>query len=218
MKTLLILGTGGQAKAVWDAANSQYDRVIFLSNETVGSSFCGCPAFFSADIDPVDLDVHFDEAIVAIGNNKLRWELTKRLTKQGYALATVIHPTAYVSPGASVALGSCVLANASVNASASIGPACVINTGAVVDRDCVLRNAVSVSPKAALGGGVKVGSFAWICIGACVSHELHIGAGSIVAAGAAVIADVPSDVLVAGVPAEIKKRLPPSDPYGSARA
>ena len=36
---------------------------------------------------------------------------------------------------------------------------------------------------------------------------VKVGARSIVAAGATVIADVPEDVLVAGVPAVIKKTL-----------
>ena len=44
-------------------------------------------------------------------------------------------------------------------------------------------------------------------LGACVLDELYIGAGSIVAAGAVVIESVPPGVMVAGVPATLRKHL-----------
>jgi len=42
-------------------------------------------------------------------------------------------------------------------------------------------------------------------------NNCNVGNGSVVAGGAVVIRDVPNDVLVAGVPALIKKELPVDD-------
>lgn len=54
---------------------------------------------------------------------------------------------------------------------------------------------------------ITVGDNVWICANAVVIEGVKIGNNSVVAAGAVVIKDVPDNVLVAGVPAKIKKRL-----------
>lgn len=54
---------------------------------------------------------------------------------------------------------------------------------------------------------VEIGDGAWIGAGAIILPGVTVGAGAVVAAGAVVTSDVPEDVLVAGVPARVKKRL-----------
>lgn len=58
---------------------------------------------------------------------------------------------------------------------------------------------------------VHIGDDVWIGTGAIILPGVKIGSRSIVAAGAVVNRDVPEDVLVAGVPARIVKRLPPAE-------
>jgi maltose O-acetyltransferase len=47
----------------------------------------------------------------------------------------------------------------------------------------------------------------WIGFGATILHGVTVGKGSIIAAGSVVIKNVPSQVIVAGVPAKVKKCL-----------
>ncbi|WP_162621808.1 acyltransferase [Microbacterium suaedae] len=54
---------------------------------------------------------------------------------------------------------------------------------------------------------ISIGDGSWVGASATILGGVTIGAGSIVAAGAIVTADVPDDVLVAGVPAKIVRRL-----------
>lgn len=54
---------------------------------------------------------------------------------------------------------------------------------------------------------IIIGRDVWIGARATILPGVHIGDYSVVAAGAVVTKDVPSGVVVAGVPAEIKKRL-----------
>jgi maltose O-acetyltransferase len=59
------------------------------------------------------------------------------------------------------------------------------------------------------GRDVSIGPGSWIGVGSCVLPGAKIGAGSVVAAGSVVIAgDYPSNVLLAGVPAHVKRALP----------
>lgn len=54
---------------------------------------------------------------------------------------------------------------------------------------------------------IVINNGCWIGASSRILGGVNIGAGSIVAAGSIVIHDVPADVLVAGVPAVIKKNL-----------
>ncbi|MDR3312937.1 MAG: acetyltransferase [Oscillospiraceae bacterium] len=208
--TLLILGTGGHAQSVWEAARHQYRRILFLSNDPTilaAGEFCGCPAFYDAENNALALHEPFDAAIVAIGENYKRLALTGDLFDRNIPLATVIHPTASVSAAADVQPGSCILAQAAVNAFASMGRACIINTGAVVEHGCRLGAGVHLSPRAALGGNTTLGDCAWMCIGAVAAHNITIGEGSVIAANAAVVSAIPPRVLAAGVPARVKRHF-----------
>jgi len=99
------------------------------------------------------------------------------------------------------------MAGAVVHVNAVIGKGCIINTSSSVDHDCILEDGVHISPGAHIGGSVSIGKYTWVCIGSCIANNIKIGRNVIVAAGAAVIKDVPDNVMVAGVPAILKKKM-----------
>lgn len=63
------------------------------------------------------------------------------------------------------------------------------------------------SERVQLGKKIEIGDNVWICANAVIIEGVKIGNNSVVAAGAVVIKDVPDNVLVAGVPSKVKKRL-----------
>ena len=151
---------------------------------------------------------NFDEVVVAIGNNKARLDLSLKYSSQGIRLATIIHPTAVISKYAEIGEGTVVFANSVVNPFAKIGKACIINTGSIIEHDCILEDGVHISPNAAMGGTVSIGKNTWVCVGSNISNNIKIGKNVIIGAGSAVLNNVPDSVLVAGIPAIIKKKLP----------
>ncbi len=54
---------------------------------------------------------------------------------------------------------------------------------------------------------ISVGSDVWIGVGAIILPGVKIGNGSVIAAGAVVTKDVPSNVVVGGIPASIIKKI-----------
>lgn len=54
---------------------------------------------------------------------------------------------------------------------------------------------------------ISIGDDCWFGAGAMVMPGVTVGDRCVVAAGSVVTRDVPSDSLVAGVPAEVKRRL-----------
>lgn len=89
----------------------------------------------------------------------------------------------------------------------------------VIGKNCDISNRVNFilgtheigisSHRASTGYGkdIFVGDGVWIGFGASILPGVHVGNGAIIAAGAVVVKDVPSNTLVAGCPAVVKRDL-----------
>lgn len=203
-RLLIIGGGGGHGAVVAEAAaeSGRWSEIIFLDDNVSETQVLEFPIVGTLSELSDFLDEN-TETLVAIGDNRRRLELLDLISRNGSALATVIHPTAYISRSAKIASGTVACAGVVVNARASIGSGCILNTGATIDHDCVIARGAHISPGANLAGIVKVGECSWVGIGASVKEEITIGRDSIVGAGAAVVADVGDGVSVGGVPARI---------------
>lgn len=90
--------------------------------------------------------------ILAFGNNEFRLQWCEQITKAGGSLATIIHPSAYVSPKARIRAGVVILPYAMVNTGTIVNEGCIINIGAIVDHDCILEPGVHIVPGAIVKG------------------------------------------------------------------
>lgn len=202
MNRLAILGASGHGKVVADCAEcGGWREIVFFDDAWPGVSLNGRWSVIGATQSLLDSLSEYDGVLVAIGNNRIRYDKSAQLDHAGAKLVTVVHPAAQVSRYAHIGNGSVVFAGAVVNVDAVIGNAGIVNTGATVDHDCNLGKAVHVSPGAHLAGGVSVGDRSWIGIGASVRQMISIGADVVVGAGAAVVRDVADGQTVVGVPA-----------------
>ena len=202
MNALLIIGAGGHGKVVADTALLVgWEKVAFLDDR---AATLGSPLGFPIVGTLHELDAQssaYSHAIVAVGDAKLRLQLTDRCRRSGLEVVSVVHPTAYVSKFASIGPGCAVFAHAAINACAELGTACIVNTGATVDHDCLIGDGVHICPGAHLAGEVRVGDRSWIGIVAAVRQGITIGRDVTVGAGAAVVEDVADNLTVVGVPA-----------------
>lgn len=202
MKRLAIIGGGGHGKVVADCAELLgWNHIQFFDDLW--------PDLLMNEIWPVsgksdsffNRVSEFDGCVVAIGNNRVRLALSKKIIDKGFQLATLIHPSAIISRYSHISNGTVVFAGAVINPGTKIGIASIINTSASVDHDCILGDAVHISPGAHIAGGVTIGDYSWIGIGASIKQTIHIGNEVIVGAGAAVVKNVATGKTVIGVPA-----------------
>jgi len=201
MTSLLILGAGGHARVVADAAmESGFEKVGLIDDAASETSSGPFPIVGRSD-DLQRLLPDWQAAIVGIGDNRRRLELLLGLRSLGFLTPSVIHPRAAVSRHANLAGGVFVAAGAVINFGATIGDSVIINTGATVDHDCILAAGVHISPGAHLGGNVTVGERSWIGVGASVRHGIRIGADAIVGAGAVVVRELAGGGTYVGSPA-----------------
>jgi sugar O-acyltransferase (sialic acid O-acetyltransferase NeuD family) len=202
---LLILGAGGHGKVVSEIAQlmKQWEEIAFLDDREDISEVLGIPIVGKLADLPA-LKSEYEYAFVAIGSNTARLKWTEKLNQYAFKIPILIHPSSTVSGKSTIGEGTVIMAGAVINTDAIIGRSCIINTASTIDHDCILQDGVHTSPGTHLGGTVKIGERTWICIGATIINNINIGCDSVIAAGAVVTRDVPSNVLVAGVPAFIK--------------
>jgi sugar O-acyltransferase (sialic acid O-acetyltransferase NeuD family) len=139
--------------------------------------------------------------IVAIGNSRVRVRVAEQLRASGMRLVSAIHPLASIASTATLGDHLIIGARAIVCVHASIDDHCVLSTGSIVEHDNQLDRGVFLHPAVRLAGGVRVGEYATLGIGASVIPYRKVGRGARVEAGAVVIQDVIPGSVVAGAPA-----------------
>ena len=212
MSTPVIgLGAGGHARVAIEALrlDGSYELVGLLDRDPnlVGKEVLGVPVLGTDELLPtLTKEIHcFFIGLGSIGNTKPRQRLFEYATSLGMSSINIIHPQSIISPSAVIKDGVVILAGAIINSGVSIGTNVIIYTGAIVEHDCRIGDHVVISPGACLCGSVYVGDGAHIGAGATILQGIKIEANSIVGAGAVVLEDVPSGVIVVGVPAKIIK-------------
>lgn len=146
MKRLIILGSGGYGHTVADVAEQLGYRIVFLDD--------------ADSVHPLStFSIYIDDNtsfIPAFGNNAFRMEWIKRIEESGGKLATLIHPTAYISPKASIGCATVVLPHAIVNTDVMVKKGCIINLGAILDHGCIIEEGVHVCLGAIVKGENRI--------------------------------------------------------------
>ena len=209
MKRLLIWGASDQAVVTLDCAQAMqmYGQIDLMGITTQKiRRFAQHRVMMEENVIHAKLFHAYDEVIVATGDNRLRQIRLLILEEYGIPIATIIHPSAIISPTAQVNCGSTILANAVIHTLARIGTGCIINTGAIVEHDCVIKDFVNMSPNCAMAGHCSVESRAFLGIGSTLSPAVTIGEDAVIGAGAVVLTDIPAHATAVGVPAKIIKQ------------
>lgn len=193
---LLIVGAGGHAKVVLEAAvRLGFEIAGVIGQPGRATELLGFP--ISGDMSGIDADGF----IAATGDNASRARTYEECLARGLEPTTVVHPSAVIGDDVTLGAGTFVAAGVVVNVGVWIGENAVLNTGCTIDHDCRIGDHAHVGPGASLCGGVQVGSGALVGVGSSVVPCACIGEWSVVGAGAAVVGDLPAEMICTGVPA-----------------
>ena len=199
---VLVIGAGGHAKVVIEAARAAGHHVVgLIAPDPVGTRVLGAAVLGDDDILARLHAGGLVEAVVALGDNRRRDAMQAVLQSLGYALPPIVHPTAWLSPSARLGAGTVVLQQAAISAEAMIGCGVIINSAAVVEHDAEIGDFAHVAPGVALAGRVRIGARSLVGVGSAVRPGVAIGADVVVGAGSVVVADVADGLTVVGCPA-----------------
>ena len=158
---LVILGAGGFGRTIADIVEQigSHSEICFLDDKSTDPHVVGKLEDFR------EFQGSNTEFYPAFGNNTFRLMWLDRLEAAGCRIATIIHPSAYVSPKAVIDHGTAILPRAMINTDCHIERGCILNMGALIDHGCILSEGTHV------------------CIGGIVKAENRIPAGLKIEAG-----------------------------------
>lgn len=187
MKPIIIIGSGGHAKAVAEAVKlgDEYNIKGFVDSnpDRVGINIMGENVIAALeDIEEIkkEFSPYF---VVAIGKNETRELIYIKLKDIGLKPATVIHPFASIAPSAKIGTGTVVLRSVVVGVDVKIGSNVILGTGCIIDHDCEVGDNTHIAVGTSLGGLCKIGNKVWIGIGASIAPSVVIADNSIVPVG-----------------------------------
>jgi sugar O-acyltransferase (sialic acid O-acetyltransferase NeuD family) len=204
---IVIIGAGGHGKVTLDILqySSSVKVIGFIDDEDSHDKVInGVPVLGDvAALPRLIQEKRIEGGIIALGNRKVRAALFEHLKEMGLKPVNAVHPRAVIAKTVRMGDGVMIAAGAIINTDSVIGDDVIINTGATIDHDNMIGDHVNIQPGGNLGGAVTVKAYTEVGIGATVIQNISIGEGSTIAAGAAIISDVPDNVTVVGVPGKI---------------
>lgn len=194
-KKLAIIGAGGHGKVVGEIASlNDYKVINFFDDKK--NEIKEFPFNISGSFNYLKEHLNdYDAFFVAIGENKIRFNITEWLKEKNMNIINLTHPKSTVSKFSSLGLGTCVMANAVVNPGTLIKEGVIINTSASIDHDCVIEDFAHVSPNCSLSGNVKIGKLSHLGSGTSVHPGIRIGQNVRTAVGSKVFKNILDDTV-----------------------
>lgn len=210
MKQLIIIGASAMGREAFFYAREMspgFNIKGFLdSRKDILSNYEGYPPVIG---DLWSYHIQKDDVFVcAVGDPDAKMAYVKAIEEQGGEFVSIIHPTAYVAPNAKIGEGSIIAPNSCVSADVTIGDHTIINVNASVSHDCVIGCGSSISPGCSIAGWCKIGERAFLGTGAVVIPHIVLGnEGKVFVAAGATVTRSFGKGLIAGVPAELKRKI-----------
>ena len=194
-KKLAIIGAGGHGKVVGEIALlNQYEIITFFDDKE--NEIKEFPFTISGSLDYLKAHLkNYDAFFVAIGENKIRFNIIEWLKKNKMNIVSLVHPRSTISKFSSLGIGTCVMANAVINAGTLIKDGVIINSSASIDHDCVIENFAHISPNCSLSGSVRIGKFSHLGTGTSIHPGINIGNNVKTAVGSKVFKDILDDTV-----------------------
>ena len=115
--------------------------------------------------------------------------------------ATVVHPTARVSPLATIGRNVLVMAGAVITSNAVIGDHVCILPNTVIHHDVTVGDWTLIGSNVTIAGGTAIGENCYVGSATSIMNGLQIGDRSLIGLGSNVIRSCPADSRLAGNPA-----------------
>jgi sugar O-acyltransferase (sialic acid O-acetyltransferase NeuD family) len=203
---MILIGYSGHAFVVYGIVTAAGKKITgYCDNEEKKYNPFVLQYFGKENSDAAVTAFKTEEFFIAIGDNAIREKIFNALSNKSLHPANAIHPSAVIDGSVSIAAhGVMIAAHATINPLAKIGTGTICNTGCIIEHECVVGNFAHIAPGAVLCGNVKIGNNTFVGANAVIKQGIVIGNNVMIGAGAVVLKNVPDNVTVIGVPAQIK--------------
>ncbi len=182
-----------------DARSSRAsNRFVF----PLGDTYRGLPIIYGDDWPAKLKKAGVREIICALPNPEDRSILYETSRRHGFAVPSIIHPSAVVLSGVRIGEGSIIEPLSYIGIDVEVGICSHLHAGAQIDHNSVLGDYVTVNPGAVIAGNVRIGGRSTINMGATISNGVFLGERTVVGASAFVASSFPDqENRLYGIPA-----------------
>ena len=182
MKKIIIIGSGGHAKACLDVLLSEkkFEFKGFIDNEIKNKNILG------TDDDLKKIFKKIKYVMIGIGQIKspiYRLRIFRKLKKIGFLLPVIRSSFSYVSKSAKIEEGTVIMHGAIINANAKIGKNTIINSKALIEHDAIIGDNCHISTNSTVNGGSIVGDNTFVGSRAVITNNIRIGKSKFIKAG-----------------------------------
>jgi sugar O-acyltransferase (sialic acid O-acetyltransferase NeuD family) len=162
-------------------------------------------------LGPLEMAIErgFRKFIITAGSPHFRKQLFQRLKQYDCTAATLIHPSAIISPTATIGEGSLICPFSIINSGATIGINSAINVHCSVGHGASIGDHCTLSPYSALNGDSKIGEGTFLGTHATIFPKVAIGRWCTVDTHTFVKRDAADSMIISAriVPTIIQDRL-----------
>ncbi len=204
MKRLFIFPYNGNCIEAIDCIGNQYELVGIIddTSEKQGKSEYGYMVY-----PREELLKNKENFILAIPGSPTsyshRAKIISGLNVSSEKFATVIHPSAIVSPMAKIGKNVLIMAGVVITSNAVIEDHVCILPNTVVHHDVVIKKYTLIGSNVSIAGHTQVGENCYIGSGTRIINNIVIGDKTLVGLGSNVIKSIPAGSKVVGNPARL---------------
>lgn len=206
-----IYGASGLGREILDLAhtiNAQskaWEKIVFI-DDSKRESIINSAKVYTFDSFQQECPPSVAKIVIAVGEPAIRRMLRDKVTNQGYALQTLVHPAAFVGAETKIGDGTIIQYGSFVSCNTNIGMNVLVQPNSSVGHDCDVGNEVVLSSYVGISGTCTVGEQTYIGVSVPVRENSTIGAHSIIGMGSVVLRDIPEGVIAMGNPARVVKK------------
>jgi sugar O-acyltransferase (sialic acid O-acetyltransferase NeuD family) len=146
---------------------------------------------------------------LAVAIPEVRRMLAETVFDDNVEFPVLIHPSVILSRAVNIREGSIICAGTILTVEIDIGHHVHINPGCTIGHEVTIEDYATLYPGVNVAGNVVVRSCASLGTGCQIVQGLEVGSHAFLGAGSVAIRAVPSGMVAAGCPAQVKKRIWP---------
>jgi len=151
--------------------------------------------------------------VLALGLPKTKKHVLEKIKNSRISCPVLIHPSVITGKRdyLNIGEGTIICAGTILTTIIKMGKHVLLNLSCTVGHQTEIGDFCSFMPTCNISGEVSIGESNFWGTGAKVINRKRVGNNVTVGAGAVIVDDIPSDVVVAGVPAKIIRKLEGQD-------
>lgn len=141
-----------------------------------------------------------EEVALAFGSPELKRKIVSILKAKGAKFATIIHPTALLSPFAHYGEGFIMFPYSKLSCNSTVGEFVTL-LSTPIGHDNVIGDYTVISGGCNIVRNVKIGQDVFLAAGVCIAQDVVIGDGAYLGLGSVILKDVKPGAKMFGNPA-----------------